>query len=117
MAREEMVRRNTALMGQLLAAGGEEALAAFRLATASYQRGEVAASAYFANFSTAFGTPATLALFPEVLQLLPDAQKRAELAHCFDLFSSLGAGSSALDSSLPPGLPPPPGGRARGKKF
>ena len=61
----------------------EEGLGLFRAVSGRYQRSELSSVAYFAEFRGIFGEVALHRIFPEVLLLLPDQQKRTEVARCF----------------------------------
>ena len=88
--RDELIARNKLLMVGLQAAakrnGTPDALGSFRTLSANFQRGEVTAMAYFRQFSQLFGEETTHSLFPELVLLLPDQQKREELSRVFDAF-------------------------------
>ena len=105
--RDELISRNKLLMVGLQAAakrnGTPDAVSGFRALSANFQRGDVTAMAYFRQFSNLFGEETTHSLFPELVLLLPDQQKREELSRVFDAFDRsrplLGQGGRA---------PPPP---------
>jgi len=93
--REELLRRNKALMARLveeLRAEGRstELLADFKRASACLQRGELGPAAYLASFVRIFGDEATLRLFGEVVELMPHAETRAELFQTFGIFKVRG---------------------------
>ena len=87
--RDELIARNKALMAALAASarrsGHETAVADFRGLSAGFQRGEVSSFAYLKQFRELFGDDASRRLFPELVLLMPDQQKRSELAKVDDV--------------------------------
>jgi len=111
--REELIRRNKALMSMLLAELQQQGRPAdeigkFKEASLSFQRGEIDAAAYLDSFLALFGKDATVRLFAEVADLLPDETKRVALLNTFETFAECVRREQLSQQR------PPRGGRGRG---
>ena len=60
--------------------GHPDGLGAFKVLSGAFQRGDVSADDYLAQFRALFGEVAARSLFPELVLLLPDASKRDALS-------------------------------------
>ena len=122
-SREELVARNRALMAnlrqlseELQAAGQPDRMQGFKQISMSYQKGQVSSMAYFSSFRQLFGADASRSLFPELVLLLPDAAKRAELTDCYTAFSRQQPQPKAAPQPQPQWGGRGAGGRGAGKR-
>jgi len=92
-SREELIARNKVLLNILRQASDElrhgnepDAMREFKRVSAEFQKGQLDGQSYLSAFRSLFGDATTLRVFPEVIALLPDSSKRADLSVCFDTF-------------------------------